>query len=772
VIAKHVPMRVLRKSSMAGLVGYLTDQQGLTERVGDIRITHCEAATLSAAVSEMLAVQQLNTRALSDLTYHLLVSFQTGENPSPETLAAIEGRLCKALGFEGHQRISVVHHDTDHLHMHIGINKVHPQRLTLKEPYLAYKTLAVMCERLEREYGLQAVNHTPRRGVGEGKAADMEQHAAIESLMSWVRRECLDLVHAATTWQELHHVLADHGLELRERGAGLVFASQDGTFVKASTVDRGLSKKALEARLGAFQAPVSLARPWASKSYRKGPVRSHVDTTELYARYRAQREAVGDQRAAALDAARKRKAEAIAAAKRAYALQRAAIRLSDGKGIDKRLVYATASFQMRQRLQAIYRGYEAQRASILKDRQRHTWADWLKAEAFKGDREALAALRARTVASKLRGHTVRAQGLTEATGASPEVESVTKAGTVVYRSGASAVRDDGQQLQVSRAADQDAVQAALKLARQRYGDRITVSGSQQFRAAVVRAAVELALPVTFTDPGLERQRQALMRKEPLRGTDERRGPDQRDDGRPARAARSGTDAAGTARHAHGRKPNPGGAPKGAPPRSRHRVPDLPERDVAGQRAGRELLLPGDVRHGVEQQGAQAPDALRRSVDRAGREEGVSRPPVGRPGLKAPPMAEARLRTGAGVGVRAPTAPRPAPAAPAWQIPGAKLAPQAYAAADNYIEEREGKRARGIDVPRHVRYSPTTQPLSFAGLRSVDGCTLALLDRGDAVLVMPVDSTTSQRLKGLSIGQFITVTPKGSLAAGHSRGRSR
>lgn len=146
--------------------------------------------------------------------------------------------------------------------------------------------------------------------------------------------------------------------------------------------------------------------------------------------------------------------------------------------------------------------------------------------------------------------------------------------------------------------------------------------------------------------------------------------------------------------------------------------------------------------------------------------------MGRPGSKAPPKAEARLRTGAGVGVRAPATRRPAPAVPAWQIPGVKLAPQAYAAADSYIEEREGKRARGIDVPRHVRYSPTRQPLSFEGLRSVDGCTLALLDRGDAILVMPVDYATLQRLKGVSIGQSITVTPKGSLAAGHSRGRSR
>lgn len=770
-------MRVLHKSSMAELVRYLTDQQGLIERVGELRITNCEARTLDAAVSEMLSVQQLNTRAQSDRTYHLLVSFQAGEHPSTETLAAIEDRLCKALGFEGHQRMSVVHHDTDHLHVHIAINKVHPQRLTLKEPFKAYKTLAVMCERLEREYGLNADNHTPRRGVGEGKAADMEQRAAIESLMSWVRREALDKVLAAKSWPDLHRVLAEQGLELRERGAGLVFASEDGIFVKASTVDRSLSRKALEDRLGRFQPPVG-ERPRARNAYGKRPVRNRVDTTALYGRYCDAREDGAAQRAQALEEARQRKAEAIAAAKRAYALQRATIRLADGKGIDKRIVYATASFQMRQRLQAIQRDHEAQRAAILKDHPRRTWADWLKAEAVKGDREALQALRARSEGSVLRGHTVSAQGQAAASSASPTVENVTKAGTVVYRAGASAVRDDGQRLQVSREADEDAIRAAVLLARQRYGDHITVSGSARFRGAVVRSAVGLALHITFTDPGLEQHRLALIQKEHRHGPHERRGPDQPNDGRSERTGRPAARAVGVAGHAHGRKPDPGRAAKGPPPGARDRVPDMSKRHVASQRAGRELLLPRDVRRGVEQQGAQAPDALRRAMDRPGREGegGVSRPPVGRPGTKAPPKAEARLRTGAGVGVRAPAARRPAPAATvpsaAWQIPGARLAPQAYAAADSYIEEREAKRARGLAVPRHVRYSPCSQRLAFAGLRIVDGCALALLDRGDAMLVMPVDQATAHRLKHASIGLPVTVTPKGSLAAGRSRGRSQ
>jgi hypothetical protein len=309
VIAKHVPMRVLSKSSLSELMGYLTDQQGLVERVGDIRITNCEAASLEAAVSEMLATQQLNTRSQADRTYHLIVSFQAGETPSPETLAAIEERICNALGFAGHQRVSVVHHDTDNLHVHIAVNKVHPTRLTVHQPYCDYVTLARVAGQCEAEFELKADNHAPRRTVGQGRAADMEQHAGIESLMSWVRRECLAELQAAHSWQALYAVAAEHGLALRERGAGLVFEAHDGTCVKASSVDHGLSRKALEDRLGTFEPAAGQSadqRPGPGKRYGRRPTRSRMDTTALFARYTADQARVATDKAAELAAARRR----------------------------------------------------------------------------------------------------------------------------------------------------------------------------------------------------------------------------------------------------------------------------------------------------------------------------------------------------------------------------------------------------------------------------------------------------------------------------------
>ena len=74
------------------------------------------------------------------------------------------------------------------------------------------------------------------------------------------------------------------------------------------------------------------------------------------------------------------------------------------------------------------------------------------------------------------------------------------------------MRDDGERLAVSSQADRAGVAAALRLAMERYGERIAVSGSVAFKAAVIRAAVDAQLPITFADPALESRRQAETTK--------------------------------------------------------------------------------------------------------------------------------------------------------------------------------------------------------------------------------------------------------------------
>jgi len=396
-------MRSLGKSDFAGLVSYVTDAQSKDHRLGQVQITNCDAVSVQDAITEILATQHSNTRAKGDKTYHLIVSFRAGEQPSADTLRAIEERICAGLGYGEHQRVSAVHNDN-----------------------------------------------------------------------------------------------------------GLVIRADDGTMVKPSTVARELSKPALEKRLGAFEAsPEWVERKQAKREYQKKPVRSRTDTTELYARYKDEQKNLTVARVEALAAAKRRKDRAVAHAKQKAVTKRAAIKLAGGGKVSKKLLYSQTSATLRAELDGIHKAYAREREWLFDGHQRRQWVDWLKHEATQGNSEALAALRAREAAQGLKGNTLAAQGKAKP-GHVPVIDNITKKGTIIYRAGQSAVRDDGDRLQVSTGADRAGVLEALRLAAERYGDRITVNGTTEFKAQAIRAAVDGRLTITFADPALEKRRQALL----------------------------------------------------------------------------------------------------------------------------------------------------------------------------------------------------------------------------------------------------------------------
>src|SRR6202140_3946548 len=117
-------MKSPQKSRFGKLVTYLLDPQNKKTRVGEVVITNCVSTDTTWAVREIAATQWLNTRAKSPRTYHLIISLKDGANPEAQTLRMIEERFCNALGYAEHQRVSVVHHDTDkdNVHIHVAIN--------------------------------------------------------------------------------------------------------------------------------------------------------------------------------------------------------------------------------------------------------------------------------------------------------------------------------------------------------------------------------------------------------------------------------------------------------------------------------------------------------------------------------------------------------------------------------------------------------------------------------------------------------------------------
>jgi len=594
------------------------------------------------------------------------VSFRPDEKPCAEVLKAIEEKLCEGLGFGEHQRISAVHTDTDNLHIHIAINKIHPERLTIHEPYYPYKTIAKLCASLEQEYGLQVDNHEPKRTVAEGRAMDMEAHSGIESLLGWIKRECLTEIKTANSWEQLHQVMQDNGLELRVRANGLVFESaKTSTQVKASSVSRDLSKSKLEARLGIFEAakektiePLDASNSAASvssikpvqpkKQYEKKPVRFGVDTTALYARYQADQKRRGHIQKNTLEQLRKDKAKRIAQAKHSASVRRGLIKLMGGGRLAKKILYAQASSALMGNITQINTEYRQACQALYQENNRATWADWLKTQAMKGDSEALNALRSRENAKGFKSRTVHGQAtqngqssskasiktpqraagtfglgvsIPAANDAAAPIDNITKQGTVIYRIGGAAVRDNGNGLQVASTSSPKAMQQALAFAAKHYGSELSLTGDLLFKAQMVRAAVDGGLPVTFTDPLLEKKRQELskgQRNGQPRTARQYRGRTGRAAAQPEQSAvhtqgggHASTNQSGRASATATYQPNTGRFAAPPPPVARDRMRGLSERCLDGLKTGIEMLLPRYVPIFFQQSGSESDSLLRR-----------------------------------------------------------------------------------------------------------------------------------------------------------------
>ncbi len=733
MIAKQVAMNAVKQSDFGDLIRYLIGEQGKQERVGAVTVSNCESTNPEFAIVEVLNTQAQNTRSRSDKTFHLIVSFAPGEQPEDDVIREIESRICEGIGFGAHQRISVVHHDTDILHMHIAINKIHPTRYTIKEPFNVFHTLGKLCCQLEREFGLHVTNHAPGKTLGESRAADMEHLSAVESLASWIRGTCGDELTAARSWTALHGALAEHGLNLQSRGNGLVFVDANGVGVKASTAHRDYSKKKLESRLGPFEpSGERQTQPPSAPTYDKRQPRSRNNTDRLFAKYKDAQVASSTLRTLESARAAERKKRLIEDAKRSGRLKRSAIKLMKSIGPVRKLLYALTSKTLRDEIANINEQYRRERHGIVNAHPRSTWADWLRAEAVEGNIEALAALRARGSVQGSASDTVTGKGDRQPADSSAKPDGVTKKGTIIYRAGNTAIRDDGNKLQVSRGADAAGLRIALQMALERYGDRITVTGTDSFKAQIAAVAATAQFTVSFDDAALERRRDELAQldrtKEPQH-EQKRAGQQRTDRSRPTRSdVPPSGEAAGKRKHAGripapegsrgGAKPNVGGIGKKPPPASQNRLRGLRELGVVHLADRGEVLLPGHVPGHMEQQGAAPDHSVRRHL------------------------------AGPGLAVAA-----------------------ASAAAAKYVLEREQRRVTLFDIPKHSQYTFDNElTAAFAGIRRVDGQVLALVKQSDEIVVIPIDDSTARRLKRVQIGDELTVGADGRIMA--KKGRSR
>ena len=512
MIAKRVYGRKTLKSSFSRLVTYITSGLGKEGRLGDITVTNCINDSPDWASREVEITQAQNRRTKADKTYHLLVSFREEDKVSAETLRIIEQRICDELGYSEHQRISAIHHDTDNLHIHIAINKVHPTKFSIHEPYYDKKKLGVLCAALEIEHNLAIDNHTAFRTKSETAAQDMEKGAGLESLLGWIQRGCMVKLVEAESWKELHHILSDVGLAITERGNGLVISNKDGIAVKASSIDKRLSKPALERKLGKYSSS-NLQFKSANAGYSVEPMIKGKESNDLWEVYQQQKQSFKEGYALGLEKARKEKENKILAAKKRARLKRNVIKLTKGR-VAKKLLYGSVSKSLLREIENAQEEYQKTKKSLSGAHQSRSWHEWLQHRAKMGDTKALHLLRSRYDREQRSANIITSKQPTRAKVETPnsKIDNVTKKGTIILRHQNTSIRDDGSLIRLPDNPGDAAMREALILGLSRFGKSLALSGSREFIDQAVKASVLIGLEISFSDPEIESRRQLAESK--------------------------------------------------------------------------------------------------------------------------------------------------------------------------------------------------------------------------------------------------------------------
>jgi len=451
-----------------------------------------EDAELAVDVMEVL--QQGNVRAKGNKTYHLVISFHPEDRRlAPAELEDVVRRAVAAAGLGQHQYIAVRHSEQEHEHLHVAVNKIHPETLKIHHPYKAIPAFQAISSVLEQELGLRRVDRSRGRFQSH-RARDFEAHRGVESFSGWARRTIGDATghDRIGSWPALHDELARFGVRLVRRGNGLaiVHATRPNLACKASALGRGWSKQRLCERYGEFVPGPEVAEV----------VREQVQPYEERPLGRALEDGLWREYREALDAARRHREELreamasrIEAARAAhlerFKLRHHAIAAMPIPPRDKRSLYKTLSFERKcaeRRLRATIKGWRA----VTLDTHPGSWKQFLAERAARGEQRAIRRLarRPRGLVIKTRDKQVRAM---------LSRRWQTTRGTILHNlpNGVRARESPGS-IELLGDPRDDALEQLVGLAQQLFGSKsVTLRGRKQVQRRLADIAAERGLDV-------------------------------------------------------------------------------------------------------------------------------------------------------------------------------------------------------------------------------------------------------------------------------------
>ncbi len=452
------------------------------------------------AVNVMELLQEGNQRAKANKTYHVVISFHPRDRHlEPAELEEVVRRTVEAAGLGGYQYIAVRHSEQEHEHVHVAVNKIHPETLKIHHPYRAIPAYQALATILEQELGLHRVDRA--RGHAQScRARDFEAHQGVESFSTWARRTIGDTTELdrIASWPALHEELGRFGVRLVRRGNGLAIAdaTRPNLACKASALGRGWSKQRLCERYGDFVPGVDAAKGTREqvRTYEQRPLGPAHDDG-LWREYQEALDAARTHRRELREAMASRIDAARTAHRQLFQLRHHALAAMPISPRDKRTLYKTLSFERKsaeRRLKATIRSWR----SVGLDSHPGSWKQFLAARAARGDRRAIRRLERAQRGLMIKGRD-KALGMHRSRGV-----PTSRGDTIHNLPGGVRIRESTGSIELLSAPHDEALDRLVTIAKHRFGlSPVRLVG----RADAQRRLLEIAARRGLTT-GHERQR--------------------------------------------------------------------------------------------------------------------------------------------------------------------------------------------------------------------------------------------------------------------------
>ncbi|ELI6477701.1 IncI1-type relaxase NikB, partial [Shigella sonnei] len=230
----------LRNESFVALVDVMKDGCEWVNFYGVTCFHNCTSLETAAADMEYIAQQAHYAKDNTDPVFHYILSWQAHESPRPEQIYDSVRHTLKSLGLGEHQYVSAVHTDTDNLHVHVAVNRVHPVTGYLNCLSWSQEKLSRACRELELKHGFAPDNgcwvHAPGNRIVRKTAVERDRQNAWTRGKKQTFREYVAQTAVAglrsepvNDWLSLHRRLAEDGLYLSQ---------MDGKFLVMDGWDR------------------------------------------------------------------------------------------------------------------------------------------------------------------------------------------------------------------------------------------------------------------------------------------------------------------------------------------------------------------------------------------------------------------------------------------------------------------------------------------------------------------------------------------------------